>query len=39
VIAGFDIIIGGSSQGIAQATFSPAPLGLNMPMILLTIDS
>jgi hypothetical protein len=38
VIAGFDIILAGELRGIAQATFSPAPSGLNVPMVLVTID-
>ena len=38
IIAGFDIILAGQTRGIAQATFSPAPLGLNVPMVLVTID-
>ena len=37
VIAGYDLLIGAAVRGDATATFSPAPLGLNVPLVLLTI--
>ena len=39
VIAGYDMLLGASSRGDATATFTPLPAGLNVPMVMLTIDS
>jgi hypothetical protein len=39
VIAGFDIFISGALRGTVRATFDPQPFGLNVPMVLLKIDS
>jgi hypothetical protein len=39
VSAGFDIFISGALRGDARATFDPQPFGLNVPMVLLRIDS
>jgi hypothetical protein len=38
VIAGYDVLIAGQARGIAQLDFFPAPLGFNVPMVLLRID-
>jgi hypothetical protein len=37
VISGYDLRIGAALRGDATATFSPAPLGLNVPLVLVTI--
>jgi hypothetical protein len=39
VSAGFDIFIWGALRGDARATFDPQPFGLNVPMVLVRIDS
>jgi hypothetical protein len=39
VIAGYDMHIASGLGGVATLTFSPAPLGFNVPMVLLRIDS
>ena len=39
VIAGFDIFIAAALSGAARATFDPRPSGLNVPMVLVKIDS
>ena len=38
VTAGIEVYIAGSLGGIARATFSPRPSGLNVPMVLVKID-
>jgi len=39
VVAGFDIYIAAALRGAVRATFDPQPSGLNVPMVLLKIDS
>ena len=39
VIAGYDVSIAAGIRGIASLNFFPAPLGFNVPMVLLRIDS
>jgi hypothetical protein len=39
VTAAFDIFITAMYRGLARATFAPQPFGINVPMVLLKIDS
>ena len=39
VTAGFDIFLSAALRGDARAKFDPQPFGLNVPMVLLRIDS
>jgi len=39
VTANIEIYMGGELGGIARATFAPRPQGLNVPMVLVKIDS
>ena len=39
VTAAFDIYITAMHRGTARATFAPQPLGINVPMVMLKIDS
>jgi len=39
VTAGFEIFMEAALSGAAQANFAPRPFGLNVPMVLLRIDS
>jgi hypothetical protein len=39
VTAAFDIFITAMHRGLARATFAPQPFGINVPMVLLKIDS
>jgi hypothetical protein len=39
VTAGFGIYIAGALRGDVRATFDPQPFGLNVPMVLVRIDS
>ena len=39
ITTGIEVYMGTGSGGVARATFSPRPMGLNVPMVLVKIDS
>jgi hypothetical protein len=39
ITTNIEIYMGAGSGGVARATFSPRPMGLNVPMVLVKIDS
>jgi hypothetical protein len=39
ITTNIEIFMGTGSGGVARATFSPRPMGLNVPMVLVKIDS
>ena len=39
VRAGIEIFMGTGAGGIAEAIFTPQPFGLNVPMVLIKVDS